>query len=77
MQIERDSVRMLHAGTATSDDLSEDICLLHLDTSVLLSDLSVTLSGNIKDARELDIAPPTPNPLFAIPVPLQHFILQL
>lgn len=50
MQIERDSVRMFHADTATSDDLSEGICLLHLDTSVLLSDLSVTLSGNIKDA---------------------------
>lgn len=75
MQMERDSVRMVHAGTATSDDLSEGICLLHLDTSVLLSDLSVTLRGNIKDAWELDIAPL--NPLFAIPVPLQHFILQL
>lgn len=49
MPIERGSVRILHAGTATSDDLSEDICLSHLDTSVLLSDPSVTFSGNIKD----------------------------
>lgn len=49
MQIERGIVRRLHAGIFTSDVLSDDICLLYLVTSVLLSNLSVTYSGDISD----------------------------